>query len=308
MLPGCVPFKSGCGIPHGTDSPRNAVVRQRSSRQPTLQIGTSPTSWTLRSKTRKDARDAARQRGGARPVQLRLPAPIPIRLVLPFYPGMTVYDALYAVGGPTPFARAAETHVVRAGERIELDAAALWDGDGLHGDLPLLRLLEGIQRIAPIISLFNQHRHRHQHRERLDRSLAIARTGAISPSSGVASDPRKGLSLCILKPSSRLCYVQAIAEPPMPTNVSDHAADPNPLPAPRLRPIQIPSPFRRPSAIFARTNSYSRAGSTTLLIRLHIEPSPQQLLPKPSGRRSPSAQTVRHANTLDAPFRRRFNV
>ena len=50
---------------------------------------------------------------------------------------MTVYDALYAVGGPTPFARAAETHVVRAGERIELDAAALWDGDGLHDDLPL---------------------------------------------------------------------------------------------------------------------------------------------------------------------------
>ena len=65
-----------------------------------------------------------------------LPAPIPIRLVLPFYPGMTVYDALYAVGGPTPFARAADSYVVRAGERIELDAAALWDG-GLHGDLPL---------------------------------------------------------------------------------------------------------------------------------------------------------------------------
>ena len=50
---------------------------------------------------------------------------------------MTVYDALYAVGGPTPFARAADSYVVRAGERIELDAAALWDGDGLHGDLPL---------------------------------------------------------------------------------------------------------------------------------------------------------------------------
>ena len=66
-----------------------------------------------------------------------LPAPIPVRLVLPFYPGMTAYDALYAVGGPTPFARAADTYVVRAGERIEIDAAALWDGDGLHGDLPL---------------------------------------------------------------------------------------------------------------------------------------------------------------------------
>ncbi len=66
-----------------------------------------------------------------------LPAPIPVRLVLPFYPGMTVYDALYAVGGPTPFARAADTYVVRDGERIEIDAAALWDDDGLHDDLPL---------------------------------------------------------------------------------------------------------------------------------------------------------------------------
>ena len=65
-----------------------------------------------------------------------LPAPIPIRLVLPFYPGMTVYDALYAVGGPTPFARPADSYVVRA-ERIEFNAAALWDDDGLHDDLPL---------------------------------------------------------------------------------------------------------------------------------------------------------------------------
>lgn len=70
-------------------------------------------------------------------LQAGLPAPIPIRLVLPFYPGMTVYDALYAVGGPTPFARAADTYVVRSGERIEIDAAALWDGDGLNGDVPL---------------------------------------------------------------------------------------------------------------------------------------------------------------------------
>lgn len=66
-----------------------------------------------------------------------LPAPAPVRTVLPFFPGMTAYDALYAVGGPTPFARAEGGYVVRAGERIELDAAALWDGDGLHDDLPL---------------------------------------------------------------------------------------------------------------------------------------------------------------------------
>lgn len=66
-----------------------------------------------------------------------LPAPAPVRTVLPFFPGMTAYDALYAVGGPTPFARAESGYVVRAGERIALDAAALWDGDGLRDDLPL---------------------------------------------------------------------------------------------------------------------------------------------------------------------------
>ena len=64
-----------------------------------------------------------------------LPAPVPVRLVLPFFPGMTAYDALYAVGGPTPFARAEDSYVVRAGERIELDAAALWDGNTLTGDI-----------------------------------------------------------------------------------------------------------------------------------------------------------------------------
>ena len=31
-----------------------------------------------------------------------LPAPVPVRLVLPVFPGMTAYDALYSVGGPTP--------------------------------------------------------------------------------------------------------------------------------------------------------------------------------------------------------------
>ena len=128
---------------------------------------------------------------------------------------MTVYDALYAVGGPTPFARAADSYVVRAGERIELDAArsgtatactatcpcsratkswsrpprcsspggptreadlglvhfvdktgrslrgAALDAPVTNGDIliverqVILRLLEGIQRVAPIISLFN---------------------------------------------------------------------------------------------------------------------------------------------------------
>ena len=66
-----------------------------------------------------------------------LPAPIPVRLVLPFYPGMTVYDALYAVGARPRSPAPADTYVVRDGERIEIDAAALWDDDGLHDDLPL---------------------------------------------------------------------------------------------------------------------------------------------------------------------------
>ena len=70
-------------------------------------------------------------------LQTGLPAPVPVRLVLPFFPGMTAYDALYAVGGPTPYARAGESYVVRAAERIDLDAGALWESDGLRGDVPL---------------------------------------------------------------------------------------------------------------------------------------------------------------------------
>ena len=70
-------------------------------------------------------------------LQSGLPAPVPVRLVLPFFPGMTAYDALYDVGGPTPYARAGESYVVRAAERIELDAGALWESDGLRGDVPL---------------------------------------------------------------------------------------------------------------------------------------------------------------------------
>ena len=69
--------------------------------------------------------------------QSGLPAPVPVRVVLPFFPGMTAYDALYAVGGLTPYARAGESYVVRAAERIDLDAGELWESDGLSGDLPL---------------------------------------------------------------------------------------------------------------------------------------------------------------------------
>ena len=39
---------------------------------------------------------------GPIPLPTALPAPVPVRLVLPFFPGMTAYDALYSVGGPTP--------------------------------------------------------------------------------------------------------------------------------------------------------------------------------------------------------------
>lgn len=74
---------------------------------------------------------------GAQETNAGIAAPAPVRTILPFFAGMTAYDALYAVGGPTPYARAEAGYVVRAGERIELDAAALWSGDGLHGDVPL---------------------------------------------------------------------------------------------------------------------------------------------------------------------------
>lgn len=74
---------------------------------------------------------------GAQGPNAGMAAPAPVRTVLPFFAGMTAYDALYAVGGPTPFARAEEGYVVRAGERIALDAAALWNADGLSGDQEL---------------------------------------------------------------------------------------------------------------------------------------------------------------------------
>lgn len=74
---------------------------------------------------------------GAQEATAAMPAPAPVRTVLPFFAGMTAYDALYAVGGPTPFARAEEGFLVRAGERIAIDAATLWNGDGLSGDQEL---------------------------------------------------------------------------------------------------------------------------------------------------------------------------
>ncbi len=43
----------------------------------------------------------------------------------------------YAVNGQTPFGRGSDSYVVRSAEGIEIDGAALWDGDSLHGDVPL---------------------------------------------------------------------------------------------------------------------------------------------------------------------------
>ncbi len=64
-------------------------------------------------------------------------APVSVRLVLPYFPGMTAYDALHAVGGPTPYSLAENSYVLRSDERIELDVNALWASDGLSGDLTL---------------------------------------------------------------------------------------------------------------------------------------------------------------------------
>jgi hypothetical protein len=64
-------------------------------------------------------------------------APVPVRLVLPYFPGMTAYDALHAVGGPTPYSLAEKSYVIRSEERIELDVNELWASDGLSGDLTL---------------------------------------------------------------------------------------------------------------------------------------------------------------------------
>ena len=79
--------------------------------------------------------------------------------VIPFQHGLTVSDYLLRAGGPTREADLGLVHFVDKTGR-SLRAAAL-DAPVTNGDIliverqVILRLLEGIQRVAPIISLFN---------------------------------------------------------------------------------------------------------------------------------------------------------
>ena len=99
--------------------------------------------------------------------------------VIPFQYGLTVSDYLLRAGGPTREADLGLVHFVDKTGRILRHApldAPVATGDILIVERQvILRLLEGIQRIAPIISLFNQHRHGGQHRQHLDRPGGIDR-------------------------------------------------------------------------------------------------------------------------------------
>ena len=79
--------------------------------------------------------------------------------VIPFQYGLTVSDYLLRAGGPTREADLGLVHFVDKTGRILRHApldAPVATGDILIVERQvILRLLEGIQRIAPIISLFN---------------------------------------------------------------------------------------------------------------------------------------------------------
>ncbi len=62
-----------------------------------------------------------------------------ISVELPWIPGYTVLQALEAVGGPTPYAKAKSAVVVRkaTGERVAVDVDALWTSRDAARDLPL---------------------------------------------------------------------------------------------------------------------------------------------------------------------------
>ncbi len=69
------------------------------------------------------------------------PTAIPVSKVttlLPYTAGLTVLSALEVMGGPTPYALAAESYVLRAdGEKSRIDVGALWESRDPQADMPL---------------------------------------------------------------------------------------------------------------------------------------------------------------------------
>lgn len=76
------------------------------------------------------------------PVTVDKPIPIPtipVSVNIPFVPGITLLGVLESMGGPTPYARAEESTVVRAatGQRILVDVRTLWAAKSAAADIPL---------------------------------------------------------------------------------------------------------------------------------------------------------------------------
>jgi protein involved in polysaccharide export with SLBB domain len=71
-----------------------------------------------------------------RPVQIPL---VPIAVNVPYTPGTTLLSVLEALGGPTPYARASASLIVRkrTGDRVPVDIEALWKARDRAADIPL---------------------------------------------------------------------------------------------------------------------------------------------------------------------------
>jgi len=71
-----------------------------------------------------------------KPVQIPL---VPIAVNVPFTPGTTLLSVLESLGGPTPYARARESLIVRkrTGERMAVDVEAIWAARNRAADIAL---------------------------------------------------------------------------------------------------------------------------------------------------------------------------
>jgi protein involved in polysaccharide export with SLBB domain len=76
------------------------------------------------------------------PVTVDKPIPIPtvpVSVSVPYIPGITLLDVLEALGGPTPYAKAGESVVIRAatGQRILVDIETLWVSKSASADIAM---------------------------------------------------------------------------------------------------------------------------------------------------------------------------
>jgi protein involved in polysaccharide export with SLBB domain len=76
------------------------------------------------------------------PVTADKPVPIPqtpVSINVPYIPGITLLSVLQSLGGPTPYAQADHSVIIRyaGGQRIQVDAGALWHTKSHAMDIPL---------------------------------------------------------------------------------------------------------------------------------------------------------------------------